>query len=393
MNFHTEKVGTPPQTLGNSNAGLSWHHHNHNAWSQQQSKRERYSCRGNWGLWGRRAWEKKTKMALTVISFNAESFSSIKSQLISAFYHEYDCDVLCLHETHRGETQARPAIPIYTLVNEIQHHKHGSAKFLQQNAPFESTANLFTVNRDQVSVKLNNISINNIYQPPNSAFAMAKRSNTSEPMIYIGDFNSHDPQRGYSDEDEKGKELVFFIEQHNLALIHDAKVPFTFHSSRWRKRYNPDLILMNDRKKGMWTKVALPPVPGSQQWPILLRVTLVAKARDTPFQRRELSDEQLGLLQQRPRIVPHLRSRWKLWKLIDCVRRASNRNIPRRCWTKQIPGLDDSAKDILNACSREYNLDPFSWKESRAWPRNTATDRINPTTAKGGNYRVYWHEA
>ena len=98
---------------------------------------------------------------------------------------------------------------------------------LKRNATFESTAKVIKVEAEQISLKLNNISIN-IYQPPNSVFSMAVKFNTSEPTICVADLNSHNPQWGYADEDEKRKELVSFVEQHNLALIHDAKLPTTF---------------------------------------------------------------------------------------------------------------------------------------------------------------------
>ena len=48
--------------------------------------------------------------------------------------------------------------------------------------------------------------------------------------------------------------------------------------------------------------------------------------------------------------------------LMESVGRASNRNIPRGCRMKHIPGLDDYAENLLNAYNRGYTLDPFSEK-------------------------------
>ena len=305
-----------------------------------------------------------------------ERFSSIKSQIISAFCHEFDCDVLCLQETHRGQTQAKPAIPNYTPVCEIPHQKQGTVIFLKRNAPFESFAKVRTVDTEQVSVKLSNISINNIYQTLNSASAMAKKSNTSEPTIsiYIGDTNSHNPQRGYADEDEKGKELVFFIEQHNLALIHDAELSFTFQRSRWRKGYSPDLILVDDRINELCAKVVLPPVPDSQHRPILLRVNSVAKARDTPFRRRydfrksnwdSFSKDLESYLTFGP-VVENSEN------FIECVRRASNRNVPEDAErkTSRDSMIDDSAKD-LNA------IESATWTRFLKRQSSSATNYCN----------------
>ena len=113
----------------------------------------------------------------------------------------------------------------------------------------------------------------------------------------------------------------------------------------------------------MCTKVVLPAVPNLQHRPILLRVTTVANPKGTHFQRK----------------YNFRKSKWDFFnkglesyltfdpvvetyeKFIECVHRASNRNIPRGCRTKHIPGLDHSAKDLI-AYNRNYNLDPFSEK-------------------------------
>ena len=113
----------------------------------------------------------------------------------------------------------------------------------------------------------------------------------------------------------------------------------------------------------MCTKGVIPLMPGSQQRPILLRVTSVAKARDTPFQRRyNFAKSNWDFVSEDfNRTSPLIRLSRNM-KNLEFVCRASNRNFPRGCGTKLIPGTDDSAKDLLNAYNRECNLDPFSEK-------------------------------
>ena len=41
--------------------------------------------------------------------------------------------MLCLQETHRSQTQARPRIPGMSLVAERPHKKYGSAVFIRED--------------------------------------------------------------------------------------------------------------------------------------------------------------------------------------------------------------------------------------------------------------------
>ena len=125
----------------------------------ETSQREKATSQAGIGAFGGAAPMEKTKSALTIKTFKVENFSSIKSQIISAFCHEYECDILCLQKTLRGETKASPSISNYTLVNEIPHQKAGSAIFLKRNASFESSAKIRKIDTEQVSVELNSISL------------------------------------------------------------------------------------------------------------------------------------------------------------------------------------------------------------------------------------------
>ena len=111
----------------------------------------------------------------------------------------------------------------------------------------------------------------------------------------------------------------------------------------------------------MCPKVVLPPIPGSQHRPILLRVTSVAKTRDTPFQRKynfrkkkwDSFSKDLESYLTFDSVFENCK------KFMKCVRGHRTEKVPRGCRTKHIPGLNDSAKDLLNAYNPEYNLDPF----------------------------------
>ena len=76
--------------------------------------------------------------ALMVMSINIEGMSAAKQQVLAEICQRQKCDVLCVQETHRGETAVRPRIRGMSLVAEIPHEQYGSALFIRNDAVFES---------------------------------------------------------------------------------------------------------------------------------------------------------------------------------------------------------------------------------------------------------------
>jgi len=67
--------------------------------------------------------------AFTVLTLNIEGLSACKSELLATLCTETQCDVLCLQETHRDETNIRPRIPGMNLIIEIPNALYGSPIF------------------------------------------------------------------------------------------------------------------------------------------------------------------------------------------------------------------------------------------------------------------------
>jgi hypothetical protein len=84
----------------------------------------------------------------------------------------------------------------------------------------------------------------------------------------MGDFNCHNNQWGYADNDENGELLLRWAESHNLYLIFDAKD----RKARWQRDYNPDLcfVTSNNNDEPLQTsRCVLNDFPHSQHRPIL----------------------------------------------------------------------------------------------------------------------------
>ena len=81
-----------------------------------------------------------------------------------------------------------------------------------------------------------------VYNPPNDQFALPALGHRDLPHIVIGDFNSHSTSWGYDTTDNNGESVEQWADSCYLTLNHDAKLPISFNSARWKKGYNPYLI-------------------------------------------------------------------------------------------------------------------------------------------------------
>lgn len=82
-----------------------------------------------------------------------------------------------------------------------------------------------------------------VYSTIDSHFKNAKNK------IVVGDFNSRLINWGYDNTDYDGELIKQWLDLENMNLVHDPKLPPSFASDRWKRRYNHDLILLNDQLK------------------------------------------------------------------------------------------------------------------------------------------------
>ena len=102
----------------------------------------------------------------------------------------------------------------------------------------------------------------------------------------IGPFHHYLRSGGADNNNNNGVAVVQWAESNSLTLIHDAKLPKSFNSVRWKKGYNPDLIFASSSIDNMCVKSVLNPIPRTQHHPICVTINSVLVARPTAFRRR-----------------------------------------------------------------------------------------------------------
>lgn len=219
---------------------------------------------------------------------NIEGFSKEKSDLLSELCHRVKCDLLCIQESHRDTGQIRPNISGMTLIAEIPHAKYGSAVFARPDIFIHSVSSTHEHNTEVITVDLGNCSVTAVYKPPRQPFQFAKPGNFKDHSnhIIVGDFNSHSINWGYGETDDNGKSVEEWADALNLQLIHDAKLPASFNSCRWKRGYNPDLIFASAQLSPQCVKSVSNAIPRSQHRPIMCQVQAVVKPINVTFKRR-----------------------------------------------------------------------------------------------------------
>ena len=103
--------------------------------------------------------------------------------------------------------------------------------------------------------------VHSVYKLPNDPFELPALGHINLPHIVIGDFNSHSTMRGYTNTNNEGEVVEQWTDSCDFTLIHDAKLPKSFNSARWKKVYNPDLIFASESITNMYKKSIMDPIP------------------------------------------------------------------------------------------------------------------------------------
>lgn len=140
-----------------------------------------------------------------------------------------------------------------------------------------------------VVVRIDNLIIFNDYKPPSCNWSATVLPPCQHPVIYIGDFNSHSTEWGYSIVNEDGESLSDWAAINRLKLIYDAKQGGTFVSGRWSTKTSPDLCFVSEDSDGLPLSVNREIqglFPRSQHLPVVVDVGIIIPTIDKPFMPR-----------------------------------------------------------------------------------------------------------
>ena len=127
----------------------------------------------------------------TILQLNVEGLTNSKLTIIEQLAHTNKVTAILLQETH-CETTEKLTIPEFTLASHILNKQHGLATFVRQDIEWSlETQSEDYSQLEWLAVKVQNVTIINVYKPPPTHLTRASLPLVNHPCIYAGDFNCH----------------------------------------------------------------------------------------------------------------------------------------------------------------------------------------------------------
>lgn len=208
-------------------------------------------------------------------------------------------------------------------------------------------------NIEILTTAMHNVTIINVYKSPNVKWDNSPVKLFDHPAVYIGDFNSHNSDWGYNQNDDNGEVLQYWIALNNLELIYNAKDMGTFRSARWRKDYTPDLsITSRNTLDGptIVTRHILGDFPHSQHRPVFLEYGLkVPLIRSLPKPRWDFRKAKwVEYVNELDHVIQWIPPTVKCYeRFIGAVKSAAYKHVPRGFRKHIIPGWDESCTELF----------------------------------------------
>ena len=185
-----------------------------------------------------------------------------------------------------------------------------------------------------------------------------------------------------------------WAEASNFSLIHDAKLPKSFDSARWKRGYNSDVVFVSTRIASMCQRGVLDPIPRTQHRPITITIRSPVTATHCPFRRRfnvkktnwsKFTNEIDQAIANIPAPPNHYND------FVDLVKKAARHNIPRqgsyRSWkVMEFDNLDSRPGKSWNFCPGPGKSWNFMLANLYAAELPTVLDCLTCMLGKTSNY-------
>ena len=219
---------------------------------------------------------------LRIMHWNAEGVRQKKLEL-QQFLKTQKLDVCCIQETHL-DNMHRFSIRGYEIhrVDGADRPKGGVLTLVKTSTPSAEVQRSEKADTEYITVKLilpdRNLTICNLYSPPNKAINLQILQPNSKDWMIVGDFNSHSPSWGYPSIDAKGEEVEHWIVSNRLVLINAPTNPPTFYSRVWKTTSTQDIAIATDNIQKIAKREVSEQLGGSDHKPVIL---ILAKQANT----------------------------------------------------------------------------------------------------------------
>lgn len=309
-------------------------------------------------------YSRKIGPSIRICHLNIEGISRAKCECLAKILKDQQIDVIALQETHTAnemQLRTRGKIPGFKLVAHNNHEMYGLATYVRNNitnyavVDCSSSDDIFTV-----TIKINNLTIMNVYKPPNTKWPTPPLPPLQHPTVIIGDFNSHHTCWGYQQSDLNGEAIVDWMDMENLKLIYDAKEKGTFFSARWGKEYTPDLsfITQFQNSPNQILRSVLNNFPHSQHRPVILRIGMyIPVIRSYPKPRWNFKKANWKkFTEQTDANIRWIKPTFNNYdRFVGVIKGAARRCIPRGCRKEYIPGWTAESESLLKEFEENGN--------------------------------------
>ena len=210
---------------------------------------------------------------LRIVHWNVAGVQQKKLEL-QQFFKTQKIDFCCIQETHLNNTQ-RFSIWGYEIhrVDRVDRPKGGVLTLVKTSISSTEVQRSEKADTEYITVKLilpdRNLTICNLYSPPNKEINLHILQPNSEDWMIVGDFNSHATGWGYPSLDAKG-EVEHWIVKNRLVLINTPTDPPTFCSRVWKTTSTPDIAISTDNIQKIAKREVSEQLGGSENKPVIL---------------------------------------------------------------------------------------------------------------------------